>query len=392
MNKYKIFILTILLSVTFLTMSCDDTGSMTYGGYGNQQPYAVQETKDGGAIIVGVNTGNVYVLKVDSMGKEKWNKTVGGENSDWGYDVKETSDGGYVVIASTENYGPGDPNYYGSYGNALIIKYSANGSKLWQKVYGYDQYDGPNSIAVTEDGGLIVAGYTHSFGGGDFWVLKLDANGNKQWDNHYGNDRTQVGRSIKVVPGNGYIIVGSTNDEATARLKGYVVKIDNNGNEEWSAEYGDTSKFHTFYDVIVDGNNYVMAGYTSSDIFPNNDSDAYLVKINATGTVIWEKTIGGTLLDQFFKIVKGTNGGYVMAGVTRSYGQGSSLNGDMWIVKVDVNGNQAWSRTYGTDKGDIARGLDVTDSGGYLLVGETMTGLTSGYDILLYRLDSNGEK
>jgi len=135
-----------------------------------------------------------------------------------------------------------------------------------------------------------------------------------------------------------------------------------------------------------------MAGYTSSDIFPNNDSDAYLVKINATGTVIWEKTIGGTLLDQFFKIVKGTNGGYVMAGVTRSYGQGSSLNGDMWIVKVDVNGNQAWSRTYGTDKGDIARGLDVTDSGGYLLVGETMTGLTSGYDILLYRLDSNGEK
>jgi hypothetical protein len=81
-----------------------------------------------------------------------------------------------------------------------------------------------------------------------------------------------------------------------------------------------------------------------------------------------------------------------MAGVTRSYGQGSTYSGDMWIVKVDTNGNQVWSKTYGTDDNDVARGLDVTDAGGYLMVGETMTGIIDGYDVLLYKLDSNGEK
>lgn len=389
MNTKKNYLLAILITLTFFAMSCDDaTGDKTYGGSGAQQPYAVQETQDGGAVIAGVDAGNVYVLKVDSIGKVKWTKSLGGSNADWGYDVKETADGGYVVIASTESYGPGDPNNYGSYGNAWIIKFSANGIKLWEKTYGYDRYDGPESLQITPDGGMIIAGYTHSFGNGDFWVLKLDVNGNKQWDNHYGNDRTQVGRSIKVVPGNGYIIAGTTNDEATARQKGYVVKIDNNGNEEWSAEYGDTSKFHSFTDIIVSGNSYVMSGYTSSDIFPNNDSNAWVVKIDSAGMVIWEKEFGGSKLDQLYKIVNGTNNGYVLAGVTRT----NDSNGDMWILKIDINGNQVWSKTYGTSNGDTARGLDVTDAGGYLLVGETMTGITNSYDVMLFRLDSNGEK
>ena len=129
-----------------------------------------------------------------------------------------------------------------------------------------------------------------------------------------------------------------------------------------------------------------------SDIFPNNDSDAYIVKIDSTGSVIWEKTFGGNKLDQAYKIVNGTNGGYVIAGVTRSHEDGSRFDGDMWIAKLNTNGSEAWSKTYGTDKGDTARGLDVTKSGGYLLVGETMIGILSGYDVLLYKLDSNGDK
>jgi len=383
-----IFLSVFLLSVLFV--SCDDsTGDKTYGGSKNQNAYDIQTTKNDGAIVVGESAGDLYILKVDSSGRELWSKKEGGSGRECGYAVAETADGDYIVAGVTESEGPGDPENYGSYGNVLIVKYSSNGSKMWQKAYGYDGYESAQSLQLTEDGGFIIAGYSHTLAA-DFYVLKCDANGNKIWDNHYGDDKVQVGRDIKVVPGNGYIISGTTMDE-NARTKGYIVKIDNDGNEEWHNTYGDAEMFYTINSLeIANNGGFIATGYTSNDIFPNNSSDLWILKIDSNGNFQWEKFMGGDKLDIGHDIIVGSDNGYVIAGETRSYGNGSTYSADSWIIKIDDNGNSVWTKTYGNDSNDFMRAIDITNEGGYITAGDIMSGID--YDAYLLKLDNNGNK
>jgi hypothetical protein len=391
MKLFLSFILIFTFSLSFI--SCDDsTGDKTYGDSEFQYGYSVQETSNGGAIIAGSSGNDFYVLKVDSSGDIEWSKTEGGDNAETAYGVKETSDGGFVVVASTESYGPGDPENYGSYGNIFIQKYSSSGTKVWGRIYGYNGYEGPRDLKITEDGGFIIAGYTHTFGNGNFYVLKLDVNGNKEWDNNYGTDRIEVGYAISVVPGNGYIVAGNTIDES-GRAKGYIVKIDNSGDEEWSSIYGNSDIFYMINSIITTSNGgYIAAGNTSTDIFPNSSSNAWILKINSSGFVEWDKTFGGNNLERAHDVVAGVDGGYVFVGETRSYGNGNNTESDAWLVKISVNGVMVWSKTYGGTDNDIARSLAITDAGGYIFAGETMTGFADGYDIFLVKVDANGVK
>jgi len=396
MHRFQncIILLTVLFSaLTFI--SCDDTGDRTLAAKYNQAAHDARATSDGGCIVVGetVTAGgsmpDFYVVKLDSTGRVQWSKTEGGSRLDSACSVRVTGDGGYIVAGVTESSGPGDPNNYGSYGNMMVVKYGPTGTKQWLNVYGNELYEGCAEVVQTSDGGYALGGYTHSFGNGQFYLVKLNSAGAMEWDEVYGGEETtEVAYSLKETRDGGFILAGST--IVNGRALAMTVKTNSLGVEQWTRTYGDSSVFNWIRSIVetADGS-FVTAGYKGTDIMPNNDCNAWVMKLDASGALTWEQTIGGSRLD-IASSIQADGTGYVFAGETRSFGSGNEYESDIWAVKLDAAGAQVWSRTYGGADNDTGAAIDLLSGGGYVLAGDTMTGLANGYDIYVARLDSSG--
>ena len=264
----------------------DTQWTRTYGGADIDEGFSVQQTSDGGYIVAGLTWSfsaglqDVYLIKTNASGDTQWTRNYGGTVNDWGYSVQQTSDGGYIVTGWTGSFGAGSADIY-------LIKTNASGDTLWTRTYGGAQYDEGNSVQQTSDGGYIVAGYTYSFGAGsyDVYLIKTNASGDTQWTRTY----------------------GGTNDD-----------------EGFSARQ------------TTDGG-YIVAGYTGSF---GAGGDVYLIKTNASGDTQWTRTYGGTGGDEGYWVRQTSDGGYIVAGWTGSFGAG---NYDVYLVKTDSLGNVAAS-------------------------------------------------
>lgn len=257
----------------------------TYGGSDDEHPHCIQQTDDGGYILTGCTRSfgtvgyDVWVLKLNPNGTVAWQKIYGGatgnSGSDWGQCIQQTADGGYIVLAATSD----DYTIWG--GDFWVLKLNSNGTIAWQKAYRAFAMDWPNSIQQTADGGYVVAGDTYSFGAGmhDWWVLKLNSNGTIAWQKAYGGGGWEYSPSIQQTADDGYIV----------------------------------------------------AGYTYASSFGIGDYDAWVVKLNSDGTIASQTIIGGSGDDRARSIRETTDGGYVVAGGSSSFG---SSSGDFWILKL----------------------------------------------------------
>jgi hypothetical protein len=214
---------------------------------------------------------------ISSDEKLRWNKTFGGSNDDYLRSLIQTDDGGYVITGETSSYGTGKADIW-------IIKLDSKGNKLWDKIFGGIDDDWINSLLQTDDGGYVLVGKTYSFGAGegDAWIIKLDSEGNKIWDRIFG---------------------GSNNDSA------YLL-------------------------IQTDDGGYAVAGYTFS--YSAGRADFWLIKLDSRGNKLWDRTFGGNNEDSVRSLVQTDDGGYVLAGITFSFGAGE---GDFWIIKLDEKGN-----------------------------------------------------
>jgi len=204
----------------------------TYGGSSSDYAYSIQQTSDGGYIVVGetwsfgAGSGDIWVLKLDANGTVVWQKTYGGSDYETAYSIQQTSDGGYIVAGETYSFGTG-------YFDIWVLKLDANGTVVWQKTYSKSSYETAYSIQQTSDGGYIVAGKTYSFLGGfyceKFWVLKLDTNGNVVWQKIYGGKYDAVAKSIQQTNDGGYIVAGHTWSFGNGGYEFWVLKLDANG-------------------------------------------------------------------------------------------------------------------------------------------------------------------
>jgi len=347
----------------------------THGGTGQDEAYAVRQTSDGGYIIAGSTNSfgarfsDFWVVKTDANGNAQWNKTYGGLRLDVAYSIQQTSDGGYIVVGSTNSFGSGNKDFW-------LVKTDPNGEMQWNKTYGGLYDDVAYSVQQTSDGGYIVCGFTGSFGAGyeDFWLVKTDSNGKMAWNRTYGGKNSDYAYSVQQTSDNGYIMAGDTYSLG-AGLEVWLVKTDFSGNMQWNKNYGGSLDDGAYAVQQTRDGGYIIAGFTDS--FTNN-RDIWLIKTDSSGNVEWNRTYGGKEKDEACAVQQTNDGGFMIAGTTYSFG--ATWDPDFWLIKLterrlaaDINGDGivnildvgAVARSFGSRPGDPRWNLDadIDDNG-----------------------------
>ncbi len=388
MKKTIFFSFLLIFSlIVFTNKIFADYWSKTYGSNNSDYPTCIQKTSDEGFIVAGVTSSfgagsnDYWILKLDANGNIQWQKTYGGTNYDGAHSIQQTSDGGYIVAGYTSSFGAGSNDYW-------ILKLDANGNIQWQKTYGEDNNDAPYSIQQTSDGGYIVAGKTYSFGAGisDYWILKLDADGNVQWQRTYGGTSAEYVSSIQQTSDGGFIVVGDTLSFGAGDYDWWILKLYDNGSIQWQKTYGgENYESPNSVQQTSDGG-FIVAGRTES--FGAGDSDSWILKLDANGNVEWQKAYGGQNYESALSIQQTSDNGYIVIGITNSFGAGGN---DYWILKLDANGNIQWQKTYGGTDDDYGLSIQQTSDSGFIVAGDTKSFGAGDYDSWILKLDQNGD-
>jgi hypothetical protein len=313
------------------TNSIGDTlWTKTYGGSAHDIGQFVRQTTDEGYIFTGwsgsySSSSDVYLIKTNSNGDALWTKTFGGTDSDVGYSVQQTIDGGYIVTGKTESYGSGNSDVY-------LIKTNSTGDTLWTRTFGGTDSEFGNSVQQTTDGGYIIAGFTWSFGAGvmDVYLVKTNSSGDTLWTETFGGASYDYGNSVQQTTDGGYIIVGSTESFGSGYFDIYLIKTDSSGNALWTKTFGGVDfDYGRFVQQTTDGG-YIVTGNTES--YSSGNSDVYLIKTDSIGNTLWTESFGGSGLDAGYSIQQTTDGGYIITGLTSSYGAGFC---DVYLIKLE---------------------------------------------------------
>jgi hypothetical protein len=378
-------LLNVSLVALFTQSAYAVTFAKTYGGTDYDDASSVQQTSDGGYIVAvntwsfGVGDNDILLIKTDADGNVEWAKTYGGTYWDYASSVQQTSDGGYIVAGTTWSFGAG-------WIDLFLIKTDADGNVQWAKTYGGTDDDYASSVQQTSDGGYIVAGYTSSFGAGwiDLFLIKTDADGNVQWAKTYGGTDIEGAFSVQQTSDGGYIVAGITWSFSAGDFDILLIKTDADGNVQWAKTYGGTGNDWAYSVQQTSDGGYIVAGYTNSF---GAGGDILLIKTDANGNVIWAKTYGGTDYDDASSVQQTSDSGYIVAGITWSFGAG----GDILLIKTDANGNVIWAKTYGGTDWDGAYSVQQTSDGGYIVAGTTWSFGAGSDDIFLIKTDANGD-
>jgi hypothetical protein len=374
------------ITLTGNTSRCS-AWARTYGGASSDMLSSIQQTTDGGFVVAGYTKyfgaalPYLWILKLDASGNIAWEKAyvgAAGANS-----IQQTTDGGYVVAGDTGFMGP----VY-----CLVLKLDVSGVIQWQKYYGGNEFFGHDyPIQQTTDGGYVVAGYSASFSGGnndDFWVFKLDASGNVSWQKTYGGASYDYAYSIQQTLDGGFVVAGITDSFGAGGYDAWVLKLDSFGNVVWQKTYGGGSGDHADSIQQTTDGGYIVAGWTSS--FGAGGSDIWVLRLDVLGNIAWQKTYGEAGSDGLYPvdIRQTTDGGFVVAGCTTSFGAG---NWDFWVLKLYASGNVTWQKTYGGAGLDTARSIQQTADGGYVVAGHTDSFGAGNWDFWVLKLDANGD-
>lgn len=284
----------------------NNTGEKIFKEDGQEYAVVIQRTPGGYIILAKKSSGGLRLVRIDSGGTVVWQKTY---NKQWeGNSLQVSTQGNEFFIAGVDR----------STKNALLLKVGWNGAEKWNKTFGGQKEDSFESVQVTKDGGLILAGKTKSYGKGDWdlWLVKTDADGKEQWRKAYGRAKSDFATSVLETEDGGYIATGA---------------------------------------VTPDG---------------KDKTDLWILKTNSTGFSKWDRVYGGKKEDVGRSIIRTYDGGYMIAGETSSFGSGGS---DAWLIKTDSNGFQQGNQTFGGAGNDYARFL-LASSGAYIVAGTKSAG------------------
>lgn len=357
----------------------------THGGGEDDRAESIIESGDGHYIVAGWTKSfgaegwDTYFLKIDRDGNKIWEKTWGGEGDDVADWIVRSGDEGFIVVGWTTSLGAGHRDVY-------LLKIDGNGDMVWEKAYGGYGGDGAFSIVEAGDGGFIAAGITTSFGEGmaSAYLLKVDGNGNSVWEKTYGGSGDDVANWIVESGDGGFVAAGWTTSLGARGEDLYVWKIDGDGNKVWEKLYGGNEGDWASCIVRSGDGGFVIGGGTHS--FGAGSEDIYLLKIDGDGNKIWEKTYGGDDYDKTERVIQSLDGGFIITGVTNS-----STTGDLdaYLLKIDADGNKVWEKTYGGSQDDEPWQILETEDGEFIVVGWTESFGAGKMDAYILKIRDN---
>jgi hypothetical protein len=379
------------------------------GGSNYDTPASVKQTNDGGFIVAGysysndgdigghLNLADYWVVKIDSNGVLQWEKSYGGGSDDFATCIQQTSDSGYIVAGYSYSTGG---NVTGNHGGIdyWVVKLDTAGFIQWQRSLGGTGDDYAQSVEQTFDGGYIVAGYTQSndgnvtvnHGSNDYWIVKLDTAGNLQWQKCLGSISNEEAYSIQQTNDGGFIVAGEAmyyyDTTGTSGVIGnhggndyWVVKLDTSGNIQWQKCLGGSVNDLAYSIMQTNDRGYIVGGITcsnDSDVTGHHGTTGYndywVVKLDTVGNIQWQKSLGGSLDDFSYSIQQTSDRGYIVSGFSNS-SDGDVLSNigwtDYWIVKLDTIGNIQWQTSLGGSDDDNAYSIQQTHDGGFIIAG-----------------------
>ena len=430
----------------------------SFGGTDSDALYSGRRMADGGYILAGysqspvsgnktspkVGGNDMWLVRIDSAGNKLWERTIGGGNpyGSSANDVAITPDGGFVVAGETFNDIGGDKTvpWLGS-GDGWIVKLGpeddgcdsdhdgvpndldqcpntppgapvdARGCPApicpppvqWQHSFGGADYDYLYSLEATSDGGYILGGLSYSPANGnktsphlggsfdaDVWLIRLNAGGEKVWERAFGGNEDENALSVKQTANGGFIVAGwsasglsgNKTSPPLGREDGWVIRLDAQGNKLWERTFGGAS-LEYFFQVheLFDGG-FILGGFsTSCPNCVNGEADCWIVRIDGQGNKLWERFYGGTRSEPLFDLQPTSDGGFILGGGSASppgvNKTSPNFGGyDFWVVRLDGSGNKLWDQSFGGRQDEEVRSLRQTSDGGFLLAGRSYSGVS----------------
>lgn len=353
-------------------------------------------------------------------------KTLGGSLNESGQSVVKTTDGGYAILGHTQSMNDDIQNKTNESFDFWLLKFDSTDALQWQNTYGGSDDDRGLDIIQTTDNGYAILGYsksvdgdlTENAGANDFWIAKLDVSGSIIWQKSFGFLGADIGYALTETNDNGYLITGVLDVSASggqgnsktllAALHAggdyWAIKLNANGEKEWSQFFGGTFT-DTPYDVVeTSDNSFIIVGSSDSDDvdIKNNNGiyDFWVVKLSNTGDLIWEKSFGGSEIDEAWGIVDTNDGNFIIVGDTRSNDKDVTINkgaADVFVLKMTPDGDALWKKSFGGSSFDTARSISKTSDNGFLISGSSRSSdgdilKNNGQnDALVLKLNNNGD-
>jgi hypothetical protein len=402
----------------------------TLGGNQNETFRSIKNTSDGGFIVSGssssglsgdktvlINGGvDYWIIKTTLNGTIEWQKSIGGTLSNDNSDIIQTSDGGYLVGGRSESNISGDKteNTNGSH-DYWVLKLDNLGNILWQNTIGGSLTDWLKSMIETPDGGFLLGGFSDSpisgdktqmsRGQSDYWVVKIDAVGNVVWDKTIGGNWNDILQSVINTDDGGFLLAGYSQSDVSGEktepnrsginsvLSDYwIVKLDANGNLLWEKTIGGDQGEYLANVIATLDSGYVIVGYSTSDVSGEKTEanltgigwgDFWIVKINDTGSIIWQNVIGGVGNEIAFSGIQDNYGNILVCGSSNSnisFDKTENSRGgtDFWAVKVNSMGEVLWDKTLGGEQNEQINSASYSTTDNSFIVGGTTLSSNTG--------------
>ncbi|MBP6334433.1 MAG: T9SS type A sorting domain-containing protein [Bacteroidia bacterium] len=368
MKKLLYFSFLLCVIVTAFDGQAQIVFSKEYGGNANEDGRWVEQMPDSGYIMVGRSDtytngqSDVWVVRTDAFGNTLWTRSYGGTEFDFGNMIRITSDGGFIIAGFTNTFGAGD-------NDGWLIKTDVLGNIEWEETFGDGGIQEFEAVIQTSDGGYAALGI--NLGGGaayyDMYLVKVDSLGNTEFIRNIGGAGFEIGNSIQQTPDGGFILAGQSYSYGNEDGDFYIVKTDDQGIFQWQKNYSNIGIQECHHIQNVPSGGFIMVGDADSLANGLGDTDVWLIRTNDLGDTLWTKTIGGTKKDGGKTVENTTDDGFIIAGISRSFGL---INPNYYLVKTNDLGTIEWQNSsYGSSHHDHAyRGLETSD-GGFAEVG-----------------------
>lgn len=394
----------------------------TYGGSLNDALYEI-DIHENGYYLGGVSGSNIsgeknqnsrggndcWLLSISPTGQILWQRTIGGSQDDGIRSLCSTIDGGVIIGGgSTSNISGEKSENSRGLADYWIVKLDSNGNIEWQRTIGGDANDGLRTLIQTSDGGYIVGGLSQSgisgeksesargiFPSYDYWLLKLDNQGNIEWQKTYGGDDYDDLIAVRQTSDSGYILGGNSISNA-----GYEKTEDSRGNEDywilrlnpkgeilWQRTFGGND-LDNISDIVQNNEgDFYVGGFSFSSIsgdktaINNGVADFWLLKLDANGNQIWQKTIGGDQGDFLYSLYVNNDNTIIASGISYSGISGDKTDisrgsSDMWFLKLNENGDMLWQKTIGGSDGDGIKCVKKSSENEYLIGGNSRSSIS----------------